>query len=179
MDIFYATHFGHTEQIAGSLAHAIRASGVPAALHDIRQHYPSHAQICSSDPCVLISPVRYGIHLPSARKLLKQIAPLTPRKPLFLLSVNLTARKEGRSRSLENPYLRKWISRSGAQPRLAEAIAGKLEYPQYNIVDRSMMRLMMMIAGGPADGQSVVDYTPWPHVSTLASRIVDLVNSDR
>jgi len=173
MDVFYASHFGHTERIARTLARLISQSGVPARARDLAADYPSEAEISSQDPCVLISPIRYGVHLAPARRLLRRIAPLTPHKPLFLFSVNLTARKAGKTSSVGNAYLRNWIRATGARPLLAEAIAGKLEYPRYNILDRTMIRLIMTITGGPADGKSVIDYTPWTHVAELAAQIAE------
>jgi menaquinone-dependent protoporphyrinogen oxidase len=175
MDVFYASHYGHTEQIARALARSITLSGIPARARNLADDYPSESEICSWNPCVLISPVRYGMHLFRARRLLKRLAPLTPRKPLVLLSVNLTARKEGKSSSTGNPYLRKWIGTSGARPLLAEAIAGKLEYPRYNVCDRTVIRLIMKVTGGPTDGKAVIDYTPWVHVAELATKISDAI----
>jgi menaquinone-dependent protoporphyrinogen oxidase len=171
MDVFYGSHFGHTEQIAQALARIISQSGIPARARNLATDYPSEAEINSSDPCVLISPIRYGAHLAAPRRLLKRIAPLTPRKPLFLFSVNLTARKQGKTSRVGNVYLRKWIRATGARPSLAEAIAGKLDYPRYNLLDRMMIRFIMTVTGGPADGKLVVDYTPWPHVAELANEI--------
>ncbi len=175
MDVFYASHFGHTEQIAQHLAKLISDAGVPAHASNLAHDYPGAERIRSPDPCVLISPIRYGVHLPRASRLLRQIAPLTPGKPLVLLSVNLTARKEGKASAEGNVYLRKWIARSGARPLLAEAIAGKLEYPRYNLFDRTMIRLIMNITGGPTDGTSVIDYTRWDRLPELAARIAEAV----
>ncbi len=177
MDVFYASHFGHTERIAQRLANLIDAAGVPASACDLYRDYPSRERISAPDPCVLIAAIRYGVHLPRARKLLKQIAPLTPAKPLILLSVSLTARKQGKTSAEGNLYLRKWISRSGARPLLAEAIAGNLDYPRYNLFDRTMIRLIMTMTGGPTDGTSVVDYTPWDRLPALATRISAAVAS--
>ena len=171
MDVFYASHFGHTERIARRLAGLIDAAGVPAQACDLAQDYPDEARIRAPDPCVLIGTIRYGVHLAPARRLLKQIAPLTPAKPLILLSVNLTARKEGKTSAEGNVYLRKWLSRSGARPLIAEAIAGNLDYPRYNLFDRTMIRVIMHITGGPTDGTSVIDYTPWDRLPALATRI--------
>ncbi len=171
MDLFYASHFGHTERIARKLAQLISAAGIPTQARDLARDYPDAGTLGTPDPCVLIGTIRYGFHLALARRLLRQIAPLTPAKPLILLSVNLTARKEGKASAEGNVYLRKWIARSGARPLLAEAIAGNLDYPRYNIFDRTMIRLIMSITGGPTDGTSVIDYTPWDRLPALAERI--------
>jgi menaquinone-dependent protoporphyrinogen oxidase len=171
MDVFFASHFGHTAQIALRLADLISVAGVPARACDLASDYPDAARIRAPDPCVLIAAIRYGVHMSRARRLLREIAPLTPDKPLVLLSVNLTARKPGKTSAEGNVYLRKWISRTGARPLLAEAIAGNLDYPRYNFFDRAMIRLIMSITGGPTDGTSVIDYTPWDRLPELATRI--------
>lgn len=171
LDIFYASHFGHTERIARTLEAYLRAAGEEVRTVNLARTPPAPSHLRSRAPCVLIAAVRYGVHLPAARRLLKQIAPLTPAKPLVLLSVNLTARKPGKRSATGNAYLRKWIRTSGAHPVLAEAIAGKLEYPRYNPFDRTMIRFIMAITGGPADGKCVVDYTPWSQLADLAGRI--------
>ena len=174
MDIFFASHFGHTRKIAGRLADLISASGVPSSASDIAESYPNEAKIRSDEPCVLISAVRYGKHLPIATKLLGEIAPLTPKKPLVLLSVNLTARKPQKRSATGNTYVRKWIAKSGAKPVLAEAIAGNLDYPRYNFFDKTMIRFIMSMSDGPTDGVSVIDYTPWAHVEELARKISEI-----
>jgi menaquinone-dependent protoporphyrinogen oxidase len=177
MNVFYASHFGHTERIARTLANAIIRSGVAARARNLAGDDPSEAEIGGLDPCVLISPIRYGVPLARARRLLGRLAPLTPQKPLVLLCVNLTARKPGRASPTGNVYLRRWIGRTGARPRLAEAIAGKLEYPRYNLFDKTMIRLIMTMTGGPTDGTSTIDYTSWPRVAELAAEIAELARS--
>ena len=177
MDLFYASHFGHSERIARELARLISAAGIPTQARDLARDYPDEERLRTTEPCVLIGTIRYGFHLALARRLLKQIAPLTPEKPLILLSVNLTARKQGKASAEGNVYLRKWIARSGARPLLAEAIAGNLDYPRYNVFDRTAIRLIMSITGGPTDGTSVVDYTPWDRLPALAERISTAIAS--
>ena len=175
MDVFYASHFGHTEAIALALAGRISLTGIAARARNLAHDWPSDEEIHSPEACVLISSIRYGGHLAPARRLLKRLAPLTPGKPLVLLSVSLSARKENRRSYADNPYLRKWIRNSRAHPRLAEGVAGKLEYPRYNLFDRTMIRLIMTITGGPTDGTSVIDYTDWDRLAALAVEIGELV----
>lgn len=176
LDLFYASHFGHTERIARALAEHLAAVGVEARLENLMGVLPpSPSRLGGRAPVVLISAVRYGHHLAPARRLLQALVHRAPARPLVLLSVNLTARKPGKRGPNSSPYLRKWIRRSGARPVLAEAIAGMLDYPRYNLLDRSAIRFIMALTGGPADGRSVHDYTPWPELADLAARIARAV----
>jgi menaquinone-dependent protoporphyrinogen oxidase len=174
MDIFYATHDGHTGVIAVYLAALLRLRGVEADARNLAYAAPSEAEIQTADPCVLIGAIRYGFHLSPATRLLKRLAPLTPQKPVVLLSVNLTARKPGKHSAATNVYLRKWIRRAGVTPILTEALGGKLDYPRYSWFDRTMIRLIMTITGGPTDPKAIVDYTPWARLETLADEIAAL-----
>lgn len=179
MDVFYASHFGHAAQIARALADNLAQAGIAARPRDLAKDYPSEAEIVGRDPCVLIAAIRYGFHLASARRLLKRLGPLTPWKPVVLLSVSLSARKPNRRSVADNPYLSRWIRRSHAHPLLAEGVAGKLEYPRYNPFDRTMIRLIMTMTGGPTDGTSTIDYTDWGRLAALAVEIGELLGPMR
>jgi menaquinone-dependent protoporphyrinogen oxidase len=91
-----------------------------------------------------------------------------------LISVNLTARKKGRQSARNNPYLRKCIDRHELAPVAAFAIAGRLDYPKYRWFDRQMIRLIMAMTGGPADGVSTIEYTNWAQVDSVAGEIAAL-----
>jgi menaquinone-dependent protoporphyrinogen oxidase len=91
-----------------------------------------------------------------------------------LISVNLTARKEGRQSARDNADLRKFIDRHELAPVAAFAIARRVDYPKYRWFDRQMIRLIMAMTGGPADGVSTIEYTNWAQVDSVASEIATL-----
>lgn len=171
IDLYFESCDGHTAKIAEVLSNAIRRSGLAVALIDLSVAQPSLEALNASSPCIVLAPIRYGRPLKKARWLVRALAPLTPEKPVTLLCVNLTARKPDKTTAATNPYLRRWIQGSGLQPVLAEAIAGKLNYPQYGAFDRFMIRLIMTLSGGPTNPNSVIDYTPWDRIEALASEI--------
>jgi menaquinone-dependent protoporphyrinogen oxidase len=49
--------------------------------------------------------------------------------------------------------------------------AGKLDYPRYGLVDRMVIRLIMLITHGPTDTSTVVEFTDWQRVEAFARRI--------
>jgi menaquinone-dependent protoporphyrinogen oxidase len=173
MNVFFATHDGHTALIASRLAEALEKRGVEAKLRDLAHDFPSAEEIQSPAPCVLLAAIRYGFHLPAATRLLRRLA-RTNAKPFALISVNLTARKPQKRTATTNAYLRHWIERTGALPVYAEALAGKLDYPRYRAFDRLMIRLIMTITGGPTDPKAVVDFTPWERIDALADKIAEM-----
>ena len=171
MDIFYASHDGHTARIATVLAGHLEKNGLPVRLHDLMREAPPDALLAATTPCLLIAAIRYGFHLAPAQRLLQHLAPLTPQKRLYLFSVNLTARKTAKQSATTNAYLRKWLRKTGARPVLAEALAGKLDYPRYTAFDRTIIRFIMTLTRGPTDPKAVVDFTPWPRIEALAAQI--------
>lgn len=132
------------------------------------------ARLADADLIVLVAAVRYGRHLPQADQLLATYGKLATHPPLVLLSINLTARKPGKRSPEGCAYLRKSIRKHRLTPILAEAIAGRLDYPRYRWGDRQAIRFIMMLTGGPTDPSTQVEFTDWEQVDSLAQRIAKL-----
>jgi len=118
--------------------------------------------------------VRYGNVLPEARDFLAAYAAEDTVRPLALAVVNLVARDPARRTPETNPYLRKTLARYPLRPALAVAIAGRLNYPHYRFVDKQMIRLIMAMTGGVADGRSDIEYTDWGQVDDFAAAVAAL-----
>lgn len=171
MFLFYATHDGQSRRIADKIWGNLARKGINATLVDLSCGIQSASNWQSSDMIVLISAVRYGMHLPAANGFISEYVKLKNPPPLALVSVNLTARKPNRKTAQENPYLRKWIKRCKLSPAMAVAFAGRLDYPDYGWFDRLMIRLIMKITGGVTDPQARVEYTNWDEVNLFADEI--------
>jgi menaquinone-dependent protoporphyrinogen oxidase len=118
--------------------------------------------------------VRYGRVLPEGADFLKRFASRECVPPLALAVVNLVARNPSRRTPETNPYLRMTLSRYGLKPALATAFGGRLNYPKYGFFDKQMIRLIMAVTGGVADGRSDIDYTDWAQVDEFAAAIAAL-----
>ena len=128
------------------------------------------------DLIVVLAAVRYGRHLPAAERFLASFGALASPPPLVFLSVNLTARKPEKRSATGSPYLRKALRRHRLKPVLAQAIAGRLDYPRYTPFDRFMIRLIMTMTNGPTDPSTTVEYTDWSEVDQLADAILKLAH---
>lgn len=175
MRIYYATHDGHTRKIARRIAEKIAEHGISADLHDLEQtSLPAKNEDANpKEPIVLVAALRYGFHLPSARRFILNYRKAGSTAPLVLLSVNLVARKPGKRSAQGNPYLRRWLRQSKVKPAFAEAIAGALDYPRYNTFDRWAIRLIMTITGGPTDPKNSYEFTDWDQVDGIAATLVN------
>ncbi len=174
MHIFYATRDGQSRRIAVRIADRLGAQRIAAAPYDLAGALPTLSGLGQQRLIVLVASVRYGRHLPEAERFLTLYGQLPAPIPLVVFSVNLTARKPGKQSAGDNGYLRKLIARHHLQPALAAAIAGRLDYPRYRWRDRQIIRLIMLLTGGPTDPSACIEYTSWEAVDDLAARIADV-----
>lgn len=179
MLLFYATRDGQSRQIATKIASTLGERGLETCPRDLAEALPTHEELAGTPLVALVAAVRYGHHLKEAEQLLTIYRGLASPPPLALASVNLTARKPGKDTADGNAYLRKWIARHQLKPVLATAIAGRLDYPRYNWLDRQMIRLIMKMTGGPTDPRARVEYTSWEAVERFAQAIADLQSAQR
>jgi menaquinone-dependent protoporphyrinogen oxidase len=174
--IYFASHDGQTRKIVDRLAEHLGARGVNAATTELSTG-PSPVIDEQADLIVLAAAIRYGFHLPAARRFLARLRAEVPENRIAIVSVNLTARKPGRQSLEGNVYLRNWMKRTGLRPALAKAVAGRLDYPAYRWFDRLMIQAIMTISGGPTDPTTVIEYTDWTEVETLSQELTNLVTT--
>ena len=95
--VFYATRDGQSRRIAVRICERLAAHGIGVAPHDLAGAWPTAEELASAAVVVLVAAVRYGRHLPEARRFLARYRALAPAPALALASVNLTARKPAKS----------------------------------------------------------------------------------
>lgn len=172
--VLYATRDGQARRIAARICDRLAGDGIMAAPHDLAREWPTAEELARASVITLVAAVRYGRHLPEASRFLARCRPLAPAPALALASVNLTARKPGKSSAEHNPYLQRLIARAGCKPAIAAAFAGRLDYPRYRMLDRQIIRAIMWLTGGPTDPRATVEYTAWHEVDAFAARVAAL-----
>lgn len=176
IDIVFASHDGQTRRIANALAGHLGAAGIDVRTTDLADD--RNVAVRREAITVLAAPIRYGYPLRIADRFLRRNGERIVGRRLVLVLVHLAARKPGRDTVAGNPYLRKWIARRGLSPAIAAGVAGRLSYPTYSWYDRSMIRLIMTMTGGPTDPTATVEYTDWGQVERLAGAIAGLARSE-
>ena len=169
--IAYATVDGHTGRIADRLRELLQAAGHVVTLARIGA---APIDVDRADVVVLGSSIRYGKHQPELLAFVERSLPRLLRVPSAFFSVNLVARKPGKDTAATNPYVRAFLRQSAWRPRLTAVFGGKLDYARYGLVDRHVIRLIMLLTGGPTDPRACVDYTDWGAVAAFAERIAAL-----
>ena len=170
--IVYSTTDGQTlricERLRGILeSRAHKVSLVPVS-HSV------DAELEKNDTIVVGASIRYGRHQPAVVEFIERNAQALNRKASAFFSVNVVARKPEKNQPETNPYVRKLLRRIAWHPRVAAAFAGKIDYPRYGIVDRAVIRFIMLLTGGPTDPKAVVEFTDWKQVEAFGDLIATL-----
>jgi len=173
--LYYATRDGQSRRIAEHISRRLAEAETPAPAQDIAVAQPAPADLAAAAVVVLVAAVRYGRHLPEADRFLAVYRSLPSPPPLALASVNLTARKSAKTTITGNTYLRKIIARHHLTPAVAVAFAGRLDYRRYGLIDRGIIRFIMLLTRGPTDPNTCIEYTSWPAVDEFVARIIELM----
>jgi menaquinone-dependent protoporphyrinogen oxidase len=169
--IAYTTTDGHTRKLSERLRDVIREAGHEVTLSDLGAEDPDPGAF---DRVLLGASIRYGKHSPRMVDFINRHQQTLEQRPNAFFSVNLVARKPEKSEPDTNPYMRLFLKRIDWRPRELAVFAGRLEYPRYGFLDRTMIRLIMWMTKGPTDPATVVEYTDWDRVDAFARRFAAL-----
>ena len=167
--IVYSTTDGHTLRICDRLRGIVEAQGHYVTLVPVAD--AAGADLESCDKIVVGASIRYGRHRPEVVAFIERNAQALNRKVSAFFSVNIVARKPAKNQPHTNPYVRKFLRKIAWRPREVGVFAGKLDYPRYGFVDRTVIRFIMLLTGGPTDPTAVVEFTNWSQVDAFGSLI--------
>ena len=167
--ILYSTVDGHTKSICERIAKKFKAKETVSlcSLEDCESlELKKYAQI------VLGASVRYGNHRDNVLQFVQDNRNLLEQKRSAFFSVNLTARKPNKNTPDTNPYLQKFLKKANWEPSYKAVFAGKLDYPNYDCINRLAILLIMVITGGPKDVSQTYELTDWDKVDEFAEIII-------
>ena len=167
--LVYSTTDGHTRKICERLREVIERQEhavtivelTPAAAIDLDPY----------DRVVIGASIRYGKHQPTVAEFVEKNAETLRSKPSAFFSVNAVARKPEKRDPDTNPYVRKFLKTISWQPPLIGIFAGKIDYPKYGFVDKTMIRFIMWMTKGPTDPNGVFEFTDWDAVDAFGDKI--------
>ena len=167
--ILYSTTDGHTVRICERLRVVIEALGPRVTVKPLAEGTAQDLAQC--DAVVIGASIRYGKHKPEVTSFIARHQVALEAKPNALFSVNVVARKPGKDRPEANPYLQKFLRRIAWKPQRLAVFAGKIDYPRYGVVDRTMIRFIMWMTKGPTDPTTVVEFTDWGKVEAFGAEL--------
>ena len=162
--IIYSSVDGHTELICEKIASFCKNQNIEIlplnnAL-DINLNQYSQIIIGAS--------IRYGKYRKELFSFIKSNKNILDSKKNAFFSVNVVARKHDKNLPATNPYIKKFLETSTWSPQLIDVFAGKIEYPKYNIFDRSIIKFIMWMTKGPTDTSKIYEFTDWKRVRSFS-----------
>jgi len=128
-------------------------------------------ELSGYDRIVIGASIRYGKHRPDVARLIEDNLAILESCPAAFFSVNAVARKPDKRDPDTNPYVKKFLSQISWRPALIGIFSGKIDYPKYGFVDKTMIRFIMWMTKGPTDPNSTVEFTDWEQVERFGEKI--------
>ncbi len=163
----YATTHGHTAKVADHLAEALRAHGADVDLRDVE--HAGEADLDAYDAVVAAASLHAGHHQRAIVNWLRVNRDKLTDRPTLFISVSLTAAEDtDEAREATQRCIDDLQEETGWRPSRSEPVAGALQYREYDVFTRVLMRLKMRQGGHPADPSQDHEYTDWAALRQLA-----------
>lgn len=171
--LFASTH-GHTEKLARRVADRLQQNGTSVHVVDVAE---SEAFDPAAYAVVIVGgSIHLDAHQPALRKWLRRFGGALDPARTAVFSVSLTAADDSEeARSATADHLAALADDAGMTPALSAAFAGALQYREYPLATRVLVRLIARHRGLPTDTSVDVDFTDWDAVDAFADAIATLV----
>jgi len=120
---------------------------------------------------VIGASIRYGKYRKELFKFIDENLNAIQSKNNAFFSVNVVARKAEKNSTDTNPYIEKFLLKTSWKPKIIDVFAGKIEYPKYNLFDRSIIKFIMWMTNGPTDTSKNFEFTDWSKVEKFAKNL--------
>ena len=120
---------------------------------------------------VIGASIRYGKYRKELFEFIEKNLNVIHSKKNAFFSVNVVARKAEKNSTDTNPYIEKFLLKTSWKPKIIDVFAGKIEYPKYNLFDRSIIKFIMWITNGPTDTSKTFEFTDWSKVEKFAKNL--------
>lgn len=173
--VVYATTHGHTEKIAGRIAEAMRAEGADVELTELAGAGVPGPQRC--DMVVVAASVHAGHHQHELVDWAKANRRALAEQRSAFISVSLQAAEDSdEARDATQEHIDRFVEDTGWQPSHSVAVAGALQYQEYDLFTRLLMRLLMRRGGHPTDTSHDYDYTDWDALDRLGRELAEMAD---
>lgn len=128
------------------------------------------------DYIIIGASIRYGKHNSKVFDFIENNFELLKNKRNAFFSVNVVARKPDKDTPDTNPYVKKFLNKTKWKPDKLGVFAGKVDYPNYNFLNKQVIRFIMLITKGPTDTSKTYEFTNWEKVKKFAIEINESLN---
>ena len=164
--ILYSTTDGHTKKISEFIKLNSKQNFQILSIDETK-----NINLSNYDMIVIGASIRYGNHSSKVFKFINQNIEVLKKIKNAFFSVNVVARKIGKNTPDTNPYIKKFIRKSNWVPMKLGVFAGKVDYPNYNFVNKAIIRFIMFITKGPTDTSQSYEFTNWDDIKSFVSEL--------
>jgi menaquinone-dependent protoporphyrinogen oxidase len=171
--IVYASTHGHTAKIAARIAAAMRDQRLEVDLRDVA--VAADIEPGDYDVVVVGASLHREHHQKEIAAWVSDRRKALARIPTVFVSVSLSAAEDSdESRAATRRCIDAFCDETGWTPSRTEAVGGCLQYREYDVFTRQLMRLLMHRMGHPTDASHDYDYTDWDAVDRLGREIASM-----
>ena len=169
--IIYSSTDGHTKKICERILNFLNSENFVKliSLEDTKK-----IDLSYFEKIIIGASIRYGKHSSKLYNFVNSNKKILNKKKCAFFSVNVVARKLEKNTPETNPYIKKFLKISKWTPEKIRVFAGKVDYPNYNLLDKYIIKLIMFITNGPTDTTQSYEFTDWSKVDDFA---LELKNS--
>ena len=167
--IIFSTTDGHTKKICEYIFNILNES---YTIKILKLSNTYHEDLSSYDTIIIGASIRYGKHKKELYKFIEKNLRTLEKIETCFFSVNAVARKSEKNSPATNPYMKKFLKKSGWTPDYTEVFAGEINYKKYKFFDKHIIRFIMWLTGGPTDTSKKYDFTNWDNVQLFANRLI-------
>ena len=166
--IIYSSIDGHTKKICETIKENL-PSGNKFKLISLDEALYFNLENC--EKIIIGASIRYGRHNKKVLDFIIKNKNILDLKKTAFFSVNVVARKEEKSTPETNPYVLSFLKKTNWKPNKLSVFAGKVDYPNYNFINKIVIRFIMMITKGPTDINNSYEFTNWENVRKFAKEL--------
>ena len=166
--IIYSSTDGHTKTICKRIIDFLKDENV---VRLVSLNEAKDLNLSEFNKIIIGASIRYGKHSKELYKFIELNKNILNEKENVFFSVNVVARKPEKNTPDNNPYIIKFLKISKWKPKKIAVFAGKVDYPNYNFIEKYIIKLIMFITRGPTDTSKSYEFTDWSKVEVFAKDI--------
>ena len=167
--VLSASYHGQTAKIASRVKEVLSRMGHVVTLRSAIEP-DAAADLGAHDAVVIGAAIHRGNHHKAVAALVRKHIALLRSRPNAFFSVSLSAAGDARQQGIARRMLEKFLTATGWHPDETATFAGALQYRQYHLPLRLMMRFIATFAGRDTDSSRDYEYTDWAEVERFATR---------
>ena len=166
--IIYSSTDGHTKIICERIKNFLNNENLAKlfSIEDVKK-----VDLSRFEKIIIGASIRYGKHSKELYNFIKLNKNILDQKKCAFFSVNVVARKPEKNSAETNPYINKFLKISKWKPNKIKVFAGKVDYPNYNLIDKYIIKFIMIITGGPTDTSQSYEFTDWSKVDDFSAEL--------